>query len=687
MSERPSRLQGTDGVRGVMARDTDPRLEGLDPIAAFWTKGLFTPAFVTRYCFAFAREAAGPSEEVVLGWDPRDRGGDFIEAAVRGIRGAGRRAVLLGMAPTTAIPLLMVQRSAPAGIALTASHNPEDQNGLKLFRGPLALKPLPPQETRLTRQIYALPEELPLQGDDSPEPIDLKTPCREAFLKFSLSPSNTWSSDREEFKDLLLVVDPAGGALSGLAREVFQALGALEVLEVNGEGGPLNRGGGVVELEGMEWIEPETFSGPSDHRAVSALFELGRSHREALCRNKSFAAGVVFDADGDRSLLLIYDPLQDRVAVLDGDVIGVHLARYLVQSHPRQFEGAACAFTVESDLGAGAAAGTLGLQLSLTPVGDRWLLWHAGLAWLRALSAKQGKVPVSLADSLADLEAGEADVEALSDLLGGLGREFSEDLGLLRPGAVPFALGAESSGHHITLGWVERPGASSVPLFAGNGLKAAVNALVAISSLRRSLSLEKALEAIHHPFPRSHKRLRYAYYTDRSRFQRGSSDWQEVHSALVHECQKAFSGRYHRREIILPEDPDMLYLALDDAEGVQRGGLYVRNSGTEEKTGVSLQGPAKEAKNLEAVGEAVQRVLTLRLKSPSSLYAGAERKVLKTLVGGCVDGVKSVIPPEVDESRLLREMARQGLIAREGGGWKATGLGLWYAGEPMETRG
>jgi hypothetical protein len=285
------------------------------------------------------------------------------------------------------------------------------------------------------------------------------------------------------------------------------------------------------------------------------------------------------------------------------------------------------------------------------------------------------------------LETGEADVEALSDLLGGVGRESSEDSGLLRPGVVPFALGAESSGHHITLGWVERPDASSVPLFAGNGLKAAVNAIVAISSLRRSLSLEEALEAIHHPFPRSHKRLRYAYYTDRSRFQRGSPDWQEVHSALVHECQKAFSGRYHRREIILPEDPNMLYLALDDAEGVQRGGLYVRNSGTEEKTGVSLQGPAKEAERLEAVGEAVQRVLTLRLKSPSSLYAGAELKVLKTLVGGCVAGAKSVIPPEVDESRLLKEMARQGFIAREGSEWKATELGLWYAGEPMERRG
>ena len=76
------------------------------------------------------------------------RVGDLTNAIVGGILKAGRRPIVLGTVPTPAVPLLMVQRGSSAGIMVTASHNPEGQNGLKLFLGPLATKLYPADEER-----------------------------------------------------------------------------------------------------------------------------------------------------------------------------------------------------------------------------------------------------------------------------------------------------------------------------------------------------------------------------------------------------------------------------------------------------------------------------------------------------------------------------------------------------------
>ncbi len=326
MTAGPNRLQGTDGVRGVaLPDDAESRT---DPVGAFLRTGRLTPAFAGLYAAAFAEEEAHGGEEVVVGWDPRDREGVFTGAVVRGVRHAGRKAVVLGTVPTPAVPLAMIQRGAKAGIMVTASHNPEGQNGIKAFVGPLAMKLYPIDEERLTRRVYAWAgrnAEIPgaPEGEGGEEVLHWEAEARQAFVEYSCDPYNTWvpekgpeagESPENPFSNLLLVIDASGGSLAGLARDVFGRLGVRRVVEVNGLGSPVNRGGGVVGLEQVGWMDAQCRSESgkdlSGHAGAAALLEMARGHQADLAAGRLWAAAAVCDADGDRCILLVYHPFR-----------------------------------------------------------------------------------------------------------------------------------------------------------------------------------------------------------------------------------------------------------------------------------------------------------------------------------------------------------------------------------------
>ncbi len=397
MTFRPDRLQGTDGIRGVVVPDDEE--SRADPVGAFLQTERLTPSFAELYARAFAEEEASPGGEVIVGWDPRDREGLFTGAVVRGVQLARRKAVVVGTVPTPAVPLVMVRRGANAGIMVTASHNPEGQNGLKAFVGPLATKLYPVDEVRLTRRVYDLGE----SGEASSEgvlteTVDAEVEARDLFLDYSCDPRNSWlpapaESSENPLADLLLVVDASGGGLAGLALAAFRRLGVREAVEVNGPGAPVNQGGGVVELEQVQWINDRCVSDSgrdlSSHAGAAALLEMARNHREDLLAGSRWAAAAVFDGDGDRFVCLLYDPFRDGLAVLDGDAVGLHMARFLAGSRPEAYRGALYVNTVDSDLAAATAASALGFRPALTAVGDKGLLWRAGLSWARA-SAETG---------------------------------------------------------------------------------------------------------------------------------------------------------------------------------------------------------------------------------------------------------------------------------------------------------
>lgn len=688
MTARPDRLQGTDGIRGVVAPDDAESRS--DPVGAFLRTEKLTPSFAELYARAFAEEETAPGGEVVVGWDPRDREGTFTGAVVRGVRLSGRKPIVLGTVPTPALPLAMIHRGARAGIMVTASHNPESQNGLKLFLGPLATKLYPADETRLTRRVYVLGDRQPAgPAEPDAEPLEWAAEARSLFVEYTCDPYNAWlpvsgapegETRAGPLADLLLVIDASGGGLAGIAREAFRRLGAREVIEVNGLGAPVNQGGGVVELEQVRWVGRDCAGDGgkdlSGHAGVTALLDAVRDRRQDLLAGRAWAAAAVFDGDGDRCVLLVYDPFRDGLAVLDGDRVGLHLARHLASSHPDAYRDALYVNTVDSDLAAGGAAALLGFRSEWTAVGDKWLLWRAGLSWARALAEAGG----GSGGELKALEAGQGDARSLGEFCRAL--SGVPPAPLFAPGRVPFAVGSEASGHHVTLG---RSGETHpCPVFAGNGLKAAVNAFAA---MRRPApgrgSPQEWIGAVCRPFEAGYRRTLYAFYTDRARFAPGTEAWEKMDRLLHAACEVRFGQRYRMRRVHVPEDPGMLYVALEDGEGVRRAGVFVRNSGTEERTGVTAQGGTEDAPALDFVAGEALKALLLDLKREGHPYGSAEAALLNRLLREAMspEVAEAGIGEDVEAARLLKEMERQGLIRREGGRLAATDLGRWYGRE------
>ena len=129
------RLQGTDGIRGPIYLAESSLLS--NPVHAFLNDGVLTEEFFELYTYAYCKELldedfASKSDSVVIGWDPRDISNDFYDSAIKGIRKAGLKAVIVDMLPSPAISLYQLHIGAACGFVLTASHNPADQSGIKI---------------------------------------------------------------------------------------------------------------------------------------------------------------------------------------------------------------------------------------------------------------------------------------------------------------------------------------------------------------------------------------------------------------------------------------------------------------------------------------------------------------------------------------------------------------------------
>ncbi len=578
------RLQGTDGVRRPVALSSDSRVKGLTPLLAFLERGLLTEQFFELYAYAYV---SGLEErgEIVIGWDPRDPEGIYTGAAVAGIRKAGATAVIAGVCPTPGVALTQVWRGAPAALMVTASHNFRDQNGIKIFQGPQALKLLPEDDRALTRRILALDyardvARKPLAGGL----VEAQDIALDVVRSFHLDPRNSWLAPGEKLGEFPLLVDAANGALSGVAASLLRELHGGPVVEVNGDArsGLVNHKSGVADLEGTKEIAPgdRRFL---EHSAVQELFARGGS-------------AAVFDADGDRFYRLDHDPASGTILVLSGDETALHQARHL-KAKARCRPGALYVNTVESDLNAARAAEDLGFRAVLTAVGDKWVLQRAALDPDR------------------------------------------------------WGIGSEETGHSISRGVLRRRDGSEVPFFAGNGLKSAINTYVATRG--------HAPRAAQHPFPPGFKRTFYVYYTKKEALAEGSAVFRGVAEVIGKAC--ALGPMVEEPHA---EEPDMLYLAARDGQGRQRAGIFVRNSGTEDKTGVNVRGTMEDAAALTAAGEAARLFLARAMKDWNHPMAAAERGVLEALAGGPLPAEKLPIPMGVHRGRLLEEMAKKEKVVR-----------------------
>ena len=288
----PDRLQGTDGIRREIRSAKDSECRGSTPLQVFLAKGWITEEFMELYvyCYVKNQSSAHKKRTFVIGWDPRDPSGTFTEAVVRGVRKAGGEARVLGVVPTPLVPLFMLHNGDDGGIMVTASHNPKDQNGIKLFLPFHGMKPLPSDDIDLTQSLLKQNaiKKLPLKGG--------RTDCRQKalalFQHFSLRPENSWINSPDTLKALILVVDPAFGAFTGIAAQIFKDAGVGKVVEVNaGKNGAVNLRSGVADLEGCPRITADMILQPAGpfrfHKAIVKLFQLGRANQKsAECGKK-----------------------------------------------------------------------------------------------------------------------------------------------------------------------------------------------------------------------------------------------------------------------------------------------------------------------------------------------------------------------------------------------------------------
>ncbi|MGK7346713.1 MAG: hypothetical protein ACNS63_12985 [Candidatus Nitrospinota bacterium M3_3B_026] len=662
-----TRLQGTDGVRRKTSLSSDPALAGMTPQRAFLEKDVITEEFMELYTYCRARQMieAGLMEKggtVVIGWDPRDPEGIFTDAAVRGLLKAGADAAVIGVAPTPAAPVYMRAIGAAGSVAVTASHNPPEYNGIKIFtrRG---LKLLPGDDVELSRRVLQTDYETVVSARTEGKAIDRSAEAGEVFTRYVLDARNSWIESPETLKNIVLIADLANGALGPLAGDILRKAGFGEVVIVNdGLDGSVNERSGVAELEGLREITPDMIEKGgrlSGAKAMAALFEKGRENAERIKTGETIVSAAVFDGDGDRLFRVDYDPFTDSAFIGTGDETAVILAG--------RSSGGGKMFvnTVESDLSASAEAERLGYTTGLTAVGDKWILLKA------VVSAVERAAPPEVLGKIGEIVRDKnPSADAIERLLDDEGVELVSALG------AGFAIGAEESGHIVVPSVIDtKEGPRAV--FAGDGLKSLLNSYAVLSGpLMGPLSPAERIGRLRHPFPGGYKRTIYIYYVDKSLWSEGSELWRKV-SGVVEESVRAEWEGAGIEIMTLPEDRETLYMKITES-GSHAASVFVRNSGTEDKTGVSLRGPMAARELLDRTGEAAARVLLAGMKDMTSPMARAEAALLEAVEAGEDFSQRLKSLSETERERLLLEAGfRQGLVEADGGAYTLTELGLW----------
>lgn len=249
-----------------------------------------------------------------------------------GFLDAGGEVVWGNVLPTPAVSrLLRDMEGFGAGVVVSASHNPARDNGIKLVTAAGTKWPAA-EERLLEERLRAAPPAESQEGLPPPEPG-----LRERYVSLLAG-----TLPQRCLVGLRLVVDAAHGAASAIAAPFFTALGAdVELLFAAPDGGNINAGCGT--------LHPQTLA--------------------AQVRERSGHAGVAFDGDADRTVLVTHTG-----RVLDGDDALLLWGRALARDN--LLPGNALVATVMSNLGLEVALRSQGLGLVRCPVGDREV-WEA----------------------------------------------------------------------------------------------------------------------------------------------------------------------------------------------------------------------------------------------------------------------------------------------------------------------
>jgi len=313
------KLFGTDGVRGVA--NTHPMTAEI--------------AMQIGRSIAFLVKDMKHDHRIVIGKDTRLSGYMIENALAAGICSMGVNILLVGPLPTPGIAFITTSMRADAGVVISASHNPFQDNGIKIF----------------SREGYKLPDEKELEIEDLifsqkmealrpvAEEVGKATRIDDARGRYIVALKNTFPR-QHTLDGMQIVLDCAHGATYGVAPHVFEELGAkVTAIGVHPDGTNINRDCGALHPQ----------------RMAAKVRELGAD------------LGIALDGDGDR--LIVAD---EKGNIVDGDhVMAICAADLMAQ---RRLRKKTLVATVMSNMGLEVAMDRLGAKLLRTAVGDRYVV-------------------------------------------------------------------------------------------------------------------------------------------------------------------------------------------------------------------------------------------------------------------------------------------------------------------------
>lgn len=315
-------LFGTDGIRAVAGQAP------LDP----------TTIFATGLAIGHSLKSLAAQPKVILGRDTRESSPWIAATLAAGLREAGATVESAGVVPTPAVAFLTRKHGFQAGVVISASHNPWQDNGIKLF-GSDGFKLADKLELAIENEILHHASKI-----TAPDPASLPAVADNASYQFDYIQFLIDSVPGLSLAGLNIVADCANGAAAAVAPELFRRLnagneGQVTLLNITPDGRNINTNCGA--------LHPKNVAAETQKRGATA--------------------GLTFDGDADRCMLS-----GANNNVINGDAILLMAARDLKQRG--LLKGDLVVATTMSNMGLEAALKRSGIRMFRAPVGDRYVL-------------------------------------------------------------------------------------------------------------------------------------------------------------------------------------------------------------------------------------------------------------------------------------------------------------------------
>lgn len=309
------RLFGTDGIRGIYGDELNSALA----------------KYVGRALVKVLKPKNGIKPVILIGMDTRLSSPMLADSVIEGICEAGGDSVFLEVCSTPAVAFLVTKHNFDAGIMISASHNPWDYNGIKIFGG---------DGFKLNDSLEEEIESIILDNDEKFIRAEIPGRLKMYFEGVDEYINYIKESFNCSLDGLKVAIDCANGSASVSAEKIFRALGAeCTMLADEPDGMNINKNCGSTHLDNLKKV----------------------------VLNNKLNLGIAFDGDADRCLAI-----DETGRVIDGDYILAILAQKLKKEG--KLSKNTLVGTVMSNLGLIKFCEKNNIEFSATKVGDRYVL-------------------------------------------------------------------------------------------------------------------------------------------------------------------------------------------------------------------------------------------------------------------------------------------------------------------------